>query len=286
LHPEDLTAKLLQTSDEWTVLSLPAIAEKEERIQIGENTYHYRRVGDLLHPVREPREVLDSLHAQMGDDIFAAQYQQKPVVADGNMIKREWVLHYDDLPPRNSSTCVLQSYDTASKDGGQNDWTACTTWWVISGKYYLVDVLRGRFNYPTLKARAIAHARLHDATKILIEDTGVGTALVPELQNVGLPAVAVKAEQNKLVRMSVQSAKFQSGQVLLPRNATWLEDLENELFGFPGGRHDDQVDSISQALGHEITESHWTNKSLEGYSNFLEGMAMDSFLGRLTGRPW
>ena len=74
--------------------------------------------------------------------------------------------------------------------------------------------------------------------------------------------------------------------VLFPRSATWLDALEAELFAFPGGRHDDQVDSISQALGHEIKESLWTAKSLEGYSNFVEGMAMDSYLGRLMGRPW
>ena len=33
---------------------------------------------------------------------------------------------------------------------------------------------------------------------------------------------------------------------------SWLAELEAELFAFPHGRHDDQVDSISQALGHEI----------------------------------
>jgi predicted phage terminase large subunit-like protein len=286
LHADDLTAKLQQTSDEWTVLNLPAIAEKDEQIQIGENTYYFRKDGDLLHPVREPREVLDSLLAQMGADTFAAQYQQNPVVAGGNMIKRGWVQHYDNMPIRSPSTHVLQSYDTASKEGGQNDWSVCTTWYVISGKYYLVDVLRGRFDYPTLKERAIDNARSHRATSILIEDTGVGTALVQELRNFGWPAIAVKADQNKLVRMSIQSAKFQSRLVLFPRSATWLDALEAELFAFPGGRHDDQVDSISQALGHEIKESLWTAKSLEGYSNFVEGMAMDSYLGRLMGRPW
>jgi hypothetical protein len=34
-------------------------------------------------------------------------------------------------------------------------------------------------------------------------------------------------------------------------DAPWLAELEAELFAFPHGPHDDQVDSISQALGHE-----------------------------------
>ena len=50
--------------------------------------------------------------------------------------------------------------------------------------------------------------------------------------------------------MSIQSAKFESGQVLLPRHASWLPELEAELFAFPQSRHDDQVDSISQALAY------------------------------------
>jgi hypothetical protein len=48
--------------------------------------------------------------------------------------------------------------------------------------------------------------------------------------------------------MAVASAKFEAGQALLPERAPWLADLEAELFVFPGSRHDDQCDSISQAL--------------------------------------
>jgi phage terminase large subunit-like protein len=38
----------------------------------------------------------------------------------------------------------------------------------------------------------------------------------------------------------VASAKFEAGQALLPERASWLPDLEAELFSFPGSRHDDQ----------------------------------------------
>jgi predicted phage terminase large subunit-like protein len=142
------------------------------------------------------------------------------------MIKREWVKRYDSLPDRTSATVVLQSWDTASKDGEQNDWSVCTTWYVQDGRYYLADELRGRFDYPTLKERAVAYARMRRPTKILIEDAGVGTALVAELKTCGSTVIAVKADENKKTRMSVQSAKFASGQVVFPRQAPWLEDLE------------------------------------------------------------
>ena len=116
----------------------------------------------------------------------------------------------------------------------------------------MIDVLRGRLNYPDLKARAIAHAGVHKPTRILIEDAGVGTALVAELAKAGLSAAAVKPDRDKESRMSVASAKFEAGQVYLPVHAPWLAELEEELLSFPHGRHDDQVDSISQALNTKV----------------------------------
>ena len=60
LHEDDLVGILLRGSDEWTLLNLPAIAEQDERIPIGNGNFHYRRTGDLLHPEREPMAVLVS----------------------------------------------------------------------------------------------------------------------------------------------------------------------------------------------------------------------------------
>jgi hypothetical protein len=48
--------------------------------------------------------------------------------------------------------------------------------------------------YPPLRSRAIAHAEAYKPHKILIEDAGVGTALVSELRRSGLAAIAVKPE--------------------------------------------------------------------------------------------
>ena len=286
VHPNDPTGKRLRGSNDWTVLNLPAIAEQDEQILIGENRYHHRKIGDLLHPEREPMSVLNDMRAQMGSDNFAAQYQQAPVAPGGNMIKRDWVRPYDDPPARMPSTFIVQSYDTASKPGEKNDWTVCTTWYVVDGKYYLIDVLRGRFDYPTLKARAIEHAQLHRPSIVLVEDSGLGIALVSDLQSRGFTTLPVKVEYNKQTRMAIQSAKFESGRVFFPRQASWLEDLESELFDFPASHHDDQVDSISQALAYQIKTSSWNAKSLEGLSRFTEAIVLDRQWGLLMGRPW
>ena len=64
--------------------------------------------------------------------------------------------------------------------------------------------------------------------------------------------IPIKPEHDKKTRMSIQTAKFESGRVLFPTHAPWLADFEDELCAFPRGRHDDQVDSVSQALAPKV----------------------------------
>jgi predicted phage terminase large subunit-like protein len=251
LHSEDLAGTQQRSAGGWTTLALAAICKREERVQIGDNEYYVRRVGEVLHAEREPLHVLEQIRSQIGAEMFEAQYQQAPVAADRIGIKQGCIRRYDGQLTRTSASQVIQSWDTASKDGELNDYSACVTLLYHAGSYYLVDVLRGRFDYPTLRARAIAHARADRPDIILVEDSGVGTALIAELNTANLPAVAVKPQLNKKMRMAIQSAKFENGTILLPRQAPWLAQFEEELFAFPHCRHDDQVDALSQALARE-----------------------------------
>ena len=60
--------------------------------------------------------------------------------------------------------------------------------------------------------------------------------------------IGCKPEGSKQDRMVAQSAKIEAGHVHLPREADWLDTLLLEFLAFPNGRHDDQVDSVSQFL--------------------------------------
>jgi predicted phage terminase large subunit-like protein len=282
LHEDDLAGVLLRSSDEWTVLSLPAIAEQDEQISIGNGQVHLRRAGEVLHPQREPREVLESMRAQLGTETFAAQYQQQPVPPGGAMIKRAWVRRYDQLP---TSGRVIQSWDIANKQGEDNDYSVCTTFRICDNRYYLVDLLRGRFDFPTLRRKVAELAKLHKASQVLIEDAGFGTALIQELKTADFSVIAVKPEHDKKIRMGIQAGKFENGQALFPKEAPWLRDLEEELFAFPSGRHDDQVDSISQALSYKCP-SYWTKESLDNCNYAMTRLWNEAMFARLAGRPW
>ncbi len=251
LHLDDLCGFLTGHFDNFEVLNLAAIAEADERIAIGDGKFHLRKAGEALNPRMEPLETLAEIRASMGSTDFQAQYQQQPVPPGGAMIKREWIQTYKVLPPRTYQTRIVQSWDCASKEGGQNDWSVCTTWQFEPGKYFLIDVFRKRMNYPTLKAEALRLIDKYRPTEIVIEDAGVGTALAQELHGFGRTVILEKPSSDKESRMAVHSAKFEAKQVFFPESAAWLNDLLPELHSFPNGRHDDQVDSISQALSRE-----------------------------------
>ncbi len=249
LHVDDLVGHVLEKGPPWTHLNLPAIADSPQQIALGNGRTYRREVDEVLHPEREPIDVLEELKASMGSQGFSAQYQQEPVPAGGALIKRDWFRSYARTPERRPEDRIVQSWDTASKANKTNDFSVCTTWLIRDADYYLLDVLRARLEYPDLRRRILAHAEAHGATAVLIEDASSGAALIQDLKHEGkLRPIAIRPEGDKIVRLEAQSAVIEAGHVLLPETAPWLGDFQLEILAFPHGRYDDQVDSLSQFL--------------------------------------
>ena len=72
--------------------------------------------------------------------------------------------------------------------------------------------------------------------------------------------IGVKPDGSKADRMGAQSAKIEAGHLHLPRQADWLDTFLLELLAFPHGRHDDQVDSVSQFLNWPATRRFFDNQ--------------------------
>ena len=136
--------------------------------------------------------------------------------------------------------------------GTANDYSVCITWRVIKNDYYLVDLYRGRQQYPDLRRSVIALATRYKVEAILIENAGPGMLMLQDLQRDtpnGMPhPIGIKPEGSKADRMAAQSFRIEAGHVHLPTEAPWLDDYLLELLAFPHGKHDDQVDSTSQFL--------------------------------------
>ena len=248
-HANDLVGSLLEMSGErFTVLSLPAIATKDENIQIGDQEFHLRKIGDVLHPEREPLEVLRGLELEMGPSLFASQYQQEPAAPGGEVIKKEWIQYYDELPP---GGYYFISWDTAGKDGPRNSFSVGTVWYRKKLVNYFVDVVRGRFDYPTLCETAINLVKRYKPRIVLIEDASTGVSLQADIRRGASCRVElVPVVGDKTGRLYLQQGKFASGLVRFPKDKPFMAELLNELLRFPQSRHTDQVDSISQALAY------------------------------------
>jgi predicted phage terminase large subunit-like protein len=249
LHVDDLVGHVLEKGTPWTQLDLPAIADAPQEIAIGPNKTYRREIGEILHPEREPRSVLDELRATMGSSVFSAQYQQMPVPPEGALIKKEWLRYYTESPDLRSGGRIVQSWDTASKANKKNDYSVCTTWLEHKSDYFLLDVFRDRLEYPALRRRIIDHAKAGHADIVLIEDASSGTHLVQDLCDEGIiRPIAIRPEREKIVRVEARCATIEAGHVWLPESAPWLDDFLSEVLSFPNGRYDDQVDSMTQFL--------------------------------------
>lgn len=251
LHQFDLAGMLLESGD-WDELSLPAVAVEDISIPLTRGRTHRRRTGSALHPAREPVEELLRIKKTIGSVLFAAQYQQQPVPAEGNMIRAEWLRAGDTAQLRAEGGQIVQSWDTASKEGLLNDWSVCITALVRRQQVFVLDVWRRKVEFPALRKAAITNAREHGTKVILIEDHASGTQLLQSLRNeqprgVPLP-IARKPEQDKRTRLAGVSAMIEAGRLMLPVEAPWLGEFKQELLAFPSSRHDDQVDALSQLL--------------------------------------
>ncbi len=142
LHEDDLVGHLLDIEQrqaidiepKWHVLRFPAIAEEEERHvvhRLGKTFTYGRKVGEVLHPEREPREILDQLRETQGEYHFAGQYQQSPAPTGGGMVKQRWFKTYTEADRPETFDFVFQSWDTASKASELSDYSVCTTWGVV-----------------------------------------------------------------------------------------------------------------------------------------------------------
>jgi len=255
LHQDDLVGHVLGQED-WEVLSFPAIAEEDEvhliESPLGRRRFE-RKAGEALEPKRESKSTLAAIRRTIGEYNFASQYQQNPMPLGGAIVKTEWLKHYapGDLPER--FTCVLQSWDTANKSGELNDFSVCTTWGAMHARYYLLDVFRRRLDYPDLERSVREQARQHHADIVLIEDKASGTQLIQNLKAGGMYGIKPydpPAGSDKILRLYAQTTEFESGRVLLPLSASWLDEYIHELTSFPGSKYDDQVDSTTQALDY------------------------------------
>jgi predicted phage terminase large subunit-like protein len=258
LHVDDLCGRLIERGG-WDILSLPAIAEDEQRLLIGNGRVHVRKPGDILDPTREPREVLEQAKRDLGSTNFEAQYQQQPVPEDGGLFDWAWFQTFAVAPRPTAGDILVISWDTAMKDKEVNDYSVGIVALIKPNRWiYILDVIRVRLNFASLRTRIIDEAQKWPNAMTLIEDAGSGTILLSDLRG-KIRLFGPRPMGDKVMRFQPTTIRIQAGEVHLPARASWLEAFKRELLSFPKSAHDDQVDAFSQLLSWDAARPRNTS---------------------------
>ena len=247
VHQDDLVGHL-QEQGGFEILNLPAIAQREETYYLGGGRDYTRQKRELLHPEHEPADVLAELKREMGPIAFSAQYQQSPIPPGGTIIKRKWLTTYDQIGSQ-ARDRIIMSWDIALSEIESGDYSACVVLLKRGEVFFVLEVIRGRFPFETLKRKVIEVKKRYSygSPTLLIEDSPISRGLIQSLREQSINVTAYKPDTDKQSRLIAQTDLFAGGSVRLPRRASWLEEFTAELLAFPG-RHDDQVDALAQGL--------------------------------------
>jgi len=268
-HEDDLAGRLLAAEDGhlWKVLNIPAQADHDPNK--GETDPLEREVGEFMQSARgRSMQQWAAIKVARGSRTWNALYQGRPSPAEGGMFKREWwdqpggryseplwivrndgahiALHLDE---------VIISWDMAFKDTSSSDYVVGQVWGRRGADAYLLDQIRGRMDFVTTcqRFRELA-AKWPQALLKIVEDKANGTAVINALRRIVPGIVPESPTESKEARASAVTPLAEAGNVHLPAPeiAPWVGDLIEELAAFPTGAHDDQTDTLTQALNRLV----------------------------------
>ena len=249
LHETDLSGFLLAngSGEDWEHLVIPAINDKDE----------------ALWPWKHDMEALRKME-QASPYVFAGQYMQTPAPIGGGVWKTDWWQWYrPEAAPKFFR--IVQSWDTAFKTKEANDFSVCSTWGECDKGYFLLDLLKQKLEMPDLRRVAVAHAAKWKPNAMLIEDKASGQSLIQDLRrDTRLPVIACKKDLDKMACANLVAPLIESGRCYLPEGHPEVPAFLHSAAQFPNGAHDDDIDSVSQALTYLSRNQPMTKLTLGG----------------------
>ena len=245
-HEADLAASLLESeAGDWKVLSLPCVCDDE-------NDLLGRKIGEPLWPEHGfDNEWCEQTKRAVGSYAWASLYQQHPSPIEGGILKRGWFKFYDVLPEKVSQ--AVQSWDCTFKEGKASDYVAGHVWMRSGPNYYLVDRVHDQIGIvDTMQAIRTMSYKHPKARGKLIEDAANGPAVIEMLKKEIPGIIPITPMGGKVVRASAVAPYLEAGNIYLPnpKNAPWIHDFIEECAAFPNGKHDDDVDAMTQAINY------------------------------------
>jgi predicted phage terminase large subunit-like protein len=161
----------------------------------------------------------------------------------------------------------VQSWDPATSDRVNADYSVGLTWGYRDGEWYLLDVIRAQMPFNELNDRVIAWHKCWKADALIIEGASIGVSLHQMVKKARLPGIirAPAPKGSKEDRLAKATVQLQSGNFLLPESAHWLEVFRKELLGFPDATNDDQVDALSQFVEFAFQAEGWVQAEYDQF---------------------
>ena len=267
-HEDDLGGRLLRDmeegGDQWTVLSLPAIAEDPSREYdpgsgLPEWLYMQpdpldRPPGDALWPEWENETALMRKRTVVGEVEWSAQYQQRPAPGSGTIFQTDSIRQVQTLPAK--PVLVARGWDLAATEqvGTRDpDWTVGVKMAVLEdGSFAVLDVKRIRGTPNEVEALVVATAGEdgYDVAIDLPQDPGqAGKSQIHYLVGklAGYTVYSSVETGDKATRAMPYASQVEVGNVLVLLRH-WTRTYIAELKSFPSGSKDDQVDASSRAF--------------------------------------
>lgn len=249
----------------WEFIEIPALitedyaAQLPDRIRGMVETVDRDADGRFSYwPYKEP--LVDMLEMERADRyVFSGQYMQRPSPLGGGIIKSANFGRYSVVPELVKRVIYA---DTAQKTAERNDYSVFQCWGLgKNGRIYLLDMIRGKWEAPELRRRAIdfwnKHLPLgmpHGAAlvKMRVEDKASGTGLIQDIrESGGIPIDGIERDKDKLTRVMDVVSYIDSGYVCIPEAAPWVSDFTHECDAFTPDdthAHDDQIDPLVDAI--------------------------------------
>ena len=283
-HEDDLAGRLIENYyDRTTVVNLPC--EAEEGDPLG------RKIGDPLCPeIGKGKEWLKDFKkshmTESGMRSWNALYQGHPSAREGNIIKREWWEYYTEEELEKATfDKIIMSVDAAFKDSEKNDFVAISVWGKRKEQYWLLDMQNKHLNFTaTVKAIKVTRARYIGLSETLIEDTANGTLILQLMKDEIAGLIAVRPDVSKEARVNAISFLIEAGSVRLPKFKKFTWEFVEQCASFPNGKHDDMVDSMSQAL-NRLYFTRTMRRKIKAAQNKMAGWGINTIPKRsATGK--
>ncbi len=250
LHEADPTGVALEDPD-VVHLCLPMRFEPETRCETQLGFVDPRTVAGELLWSRFTDKGVDSEARILGARGTAAQHQQRPAPAGGNIVKRTDIRYWRELP-RGSRTRWIQSWDFTFSDGSESDFVAGHVWLEADGCFYLVDRIAERLSFSASCAVMKTLSGKHpQAIRKVVENKANGPAIEDALVD-QVPGIdLVEPRGDKTARMNAVEPLFAAHNVFVPDASLgypWVEDVVRQWCTFPAAAHDDDCDAMTQAL--------------------------------------